>query len=54
MRTGILLCLAVLVAYRAGYEVAHITVANECERLGAFYVGSKTYRCVEITEGEKQ
>lgn len=38
-----LLCL--LVGYRAGYEIAHMTIARECERLGGFYVDSKTYKC---------
>ncbi|QGA11035.1 hypothetical protein GFH30_06365 [Acinetobacter wanghuae] len=31
----------------------HICVANECERLGGFFVGSKTYKCVVI-EDESQ
>ena len=32
-------------AYFNGYSNAHSTVATECERLGAFYVGDKTYKC---------
>ena len=28
-----------------GYIKAHNEVATECERLGAFYVGDKTYKC---------
>lgn len=28
-----------------GYGEAHGTIARECERLGGFYVGSKTYVC---------
>lgn len=43
-----LLCL--LVGYRAGYEIAHMIIARECERLGGFYVGSKTYKCHLIHE----
>lgn len=27
------------------WEAAHSTVAKECEKLGAFYVGQKTYDC---------
>mgnify|MGYP000591313298 CR=1 FL=1 len=30
-----------------GWEAAHSTVATECGRLGAFYVGSKTFECKE-------
>lgn len=26
---------------------AHRTIATECERLGAFYVGDKVYQCQE-------
>lgn len=28
-----------------GWILAHSVVARECERLGAFYVGSVTYKC---------
>ncbi|MGP1629955.1 MAG: hypothetical protein ACTS8S_00540 [Giesbergeria sp.] len=28
-----------------GNALGHSTVARECERLGAFYVGSKTFTC---------
>jgi hypothetical protein len=27
------------------WALAHSTVARECERLGAFYVGDKVYEC---------
>ena len=36
-----------LLAYYIGWVRAHYTVAAECERLGGFYVGSKTLRCVK-------
>ncbi len=32
-----------------GWISAHRTVAQECEERGWFFVGRKTYRCVEIT-----
>jgi hypothetical protein len=35
----------IAIAYQNGYTNAHSTVATECERLGAFYVGDKTYKC---------
>lgn len=50
-----ILCL--LFGYRLGYEIAHTTIARECERLGGFYVGKKTYKCTTIdepTEHEEQ
>ena len=31
--------------YFFGYAKAHSEVAQECQRLGAFYVGDKTYSC---------
>ena len=40
---------ALLVGYAVGHNIgwhsAHRTVATECERLGAFYVGDKVFRC---------
>lgn len=33
-----------------GWIYAHATVANECRRLGGFYVGKSTFRCTEIME----
>ena len=29
----------------AVWEVAHSTVAKECDKLGAFYVGPTVYKC---------
>lgn len=37
--------IAWLVAMWLGWMVAHLTVATECERLGAFYVGQSVYQC---------
>jgi len=42
-----------LLAYYIGWLRAHHTVAAECERLGGFYVGPKTFRCVKV-EGSKE
>ena len=27
------------------WAIAHLTVAHECETLGAFYIGNKAYEC---------
>jgi hypothetical protein len=46
--------LVYLIGYRFGWEIAHLTVAKECERLGSFYVGKKTFYCtnIEATGGQ--
>jgi hypothetical protein len=36
-----------LFAVAIAWESAHKTVATECEKLGAFYVGTKVYQCSE-------
>ncbi|MBS0508504.1 MAG: hypothetical protein JSR53_14100 [Proteobacteria bacterium] len=37
--------IVLLVALSFGWIQAHSTVAAECERLGAFYVGKTVYEC---------
>lgn len=39
--------------YFIGYQKAHHEVATECERLGGFYVGEKTYTCT-VAKKEEQ
>lgn len=34
-----------LAAWFGGWIYAHKTIADECERLGAFYVGGKVFEC---------
>lgn len=34
-----------------GWVAAHRTVAAECEKLGAFFVGKRVFRCVAIERG---
>jgi hypothetical protein len=29
----------------AGYVYAHYAIASECDRLGGFFVGKRTYLC---------
>lgn len=53
MSIGFVLLIA-LITFLAGksygwYE-AHYTVAQECERLGKFYVGKTVYECKAIEE----
>ncbi len=42
---GLLSVFLLSVAFSFGFGVAHHEVGKECERLGAFYVGDKTYQC---------
>jgi len=45
---GVLIAIvAFAVGHSFGWSGAHSTVATECERLGAFYVGQKTFECKE-------
>lgn len=37
-----------LLGKSTGWRLAHLTVAEECEKLGRFYVGGKTYECQRI------
>lgn len=45
-----LILLAFIIGCLVGWLQAHSTVATECERLGRFYVGTKTFECVKITD----
>lgn len=38
-------CVLIVLAYYFGWVHAHLTVAQECERLGGFFVGNTTYHC---------
>lgn len=46
----LILVFGLYVGYNVGYQKAHSTIATECQRLGSFYVGSKTFKCTEIEE----
>lgn len=36
--------------YLLGWIVAHKTVANECKRLGKFYVGKEVFHCIKVED----
>ena len=42
--TGVALALI----FASGWITAHSEVVTECERLGAFYVGDKTFQCERV------
>ena len=51
MNIGFLLfvvLVAFLVGKSYGWYEAHYTIAQECERLGKFYVGTTVYECKAI------
>lgn len=50
MSIAFAIIVSLIVGYAIGWGSAHKTVATECERLGSFYVGSKTYRCTNIED----
>ena len=41
----VVLFAALILLVVATWETAHHTVAKECDRLGAFYVGQTVYTC---------
>ncbi|MCW6569774.1 hypothetical protein [Yersinia ruckeri] len=47
---GVAVCVLIWASYRLGLGSAHQTVATECQRLGKFYVGKKTYHCIVIED----
>lgn len=38
----------VVLALFIGWTTAHYVVSTECQKLGAFYVGQKTFECKEF------
>ncbi|MBJ8477210.1 hypothetical protein [Acinetobacter bereziniae] len=44
--------LGFIIAWALCHRYTHIMVASECERLGGFFVGSKTYKCILINDSE--
>lgn len=48
----LIVIVAFLMGKSYGWREAHHTVAQECERLGKFFVGRKVYHCDKITDVE--
>lgn len=49
----LMLVVGLYVGYNIGWQKAHKTIAIECQRLGSFYVGSKTFKCIKVKEKQK-
>ena len=41
-----------LIGQNDGFVKAHQEIARECKQLDSFYVGSKVFKCTEITESD--
>lgn len=52
MIKGILICIAIYLAYKYGWASAHRMVALECQKNGGFFVGDKTFKCTEVINGK--
>jgi len=46
--------LGFIVAWVVCSWYTHIYVANECERLGGFFVGEKTYKYIEVKKLDEE
>jgi len=45
MKVILAVIVGLFIGYNLGWRIAHLMVAEECERLGGFFVGKKTYMC---------
>lgn len=45
---ALIIGVALALIFAAGWITAHSEVVTECERLGAFYVGDKTFKCERV------
>jgi hypothetical protein len=43
-----------VLAYYIGFHAAHHTIARECRKLGAFYVGKSVFKCTEVVENRHE
>lgn len=34
------------------WGVAHTVIAEECEKLGGFFVGDRVFKCIEVKHGD--
>lgn len=48
MNMTLVITTVTIIAFFGGWFYAHKVIADECEKLGGFYVGSVVYRCIKI------
>lgn len=46
--TGFLVLLALVIGLLGGWNLAQGTIADECVKLGGFYVGKRVFKCIEV------
>lgn len=54
MITFLVAVIAFLIGTYVGYGHAHIVVADECERLGKFFVNKNVYHCTKVEWAHKE
>lgn len=42
---GFIITVVLAFAFGLGWGICHNTIANECDKIGAFYVGDRIYEC---------
>ena len=45
--------LGFIIAWALCHRYTHIMIASECEKLGGFFVNSKTYKCHAIIDSKQ-
>ena len=54
MNYFLLFLIGVFIGIYFGWVVAHYTIAEECRRLGGFFVGKSIFKCVEEKEHDQK
>lgn len=44
--------IGVILGALIGWNAAHVTVAEECEKLGGFFVGKQVFKCIEVKNAD--
>ena len=50
LTTFLIVCIAYFLGFCIGKQYAHDTIATECEKLGGFFVGNRTFKCISVSE----
>jgi len=45
---------SLVVGMYAGWVCAHLAIADECKKLGAFYVRSEIFKCVKVIKYDEK
>lgn len=54
MNSFLLFTVGVFIGIYFGWAFAHYAIAEECRRLGGFFVGKSVFTCVEEKEHEQK